>query len=1125
MDTKPTQEEEGDAFVAPTMSAEFTLRVEEQLGSAGMTPVDLHDPGEAPGRLEERARELAERGQQGRARYFAQREVGRGGMGAVLEVFDTELRRRLAMKVLTRQVSGGPSGKTITRPFARFVEEAQVTGQLEHPGVVPVHELGMDEHGRAYFTMRLVRGREFRELIQRIRAGDTEWTLTRGVGLLLQFCETMAYAHAKGVVHRDLKPANLMVGHYGEAYVMDWGLAKVLARQDAEVEAQDASIASDRRELSGSNSGSALLTADGAVVGTPAYMPPEQARGEVARVAERSDVYAMGAILYHLLSGRAPYGGEDEAPSAASVLERVQAGPPAPLADLSPDVPDELVSICEKAMQRSIEARYSGMQAMAQDLRAYLENRVVRAHKRGALVELRKWVSRNRALAASIAISSLVLILVLLGSSLVLRGKNADLAEQSRLARERADENERLALANGDLAEQALQSASEAEAARDAAQALLAERDEALALERERARELDSVAAFQDEQLRGLRASAMALRLREGVRSELVRVRESLEGEGDLPEAWVERLEAITWMDLALDLLAGEFYEPALSTIEREFGAQPLVRARLLQAVALSAHEAGLLELARDPQRTAYELRLEHLGPDAEPTLDSLEHHLSVSLSSGDYEAAEALLPDFLQRTRESLGPENERTLYAEFLQTTVNQLRGRHELVVEALGAALPALRATPENNIELQLASMMTLARSLLRLEQVEQAESVLEEGVALSERTLPEADPIALALRGQRANLYFLQGRLDAAEQEHRAMLALRRRVWGSQHPWTLLASVELGDVLVAQGQAAAAEALFAQALTVGRQTLSAESPARYEAAHSLGLLLLDADRWDEAEPHLREALEGAQRVWGEASKETILLCSRLGQLLRYRGELAAAEPYYRRALDASRALWGDAHEQTVMLTNNMGYLLQAQGRLAEAEPLFRAALEIARRDYGLQDSRTLNLLLRLGFNQLNQERYEAAEAAYREVLDVFERALPPHAPEALSTLYALRSVHLASGELERAAALEDDWIERVRDGYGEDADELVGPLYGHAQTLARLGRWHEALPHALEGVRLLESAGRASSEEGRGLAALLAALYADWNSAEPSDERAEQAARWEARRAELESPRTP
>ena len=361
-------------------------------------------------------------------RYDIRGELGRGGMGIVYKVWDESLRRQLAMKVVLgkRDASAKTTQvKVEPRRMSRFLEEAQITGQLDHPGILPIHELGIDPDGRVYFTMRLVEGLELREVFSLARKNVGEWSRTRVLGVLLRVCEAMAFAHSKGVIHRDLKPANVMVARFGAVYVMDWGLAKVLGRDDShdirlrEASAQDSdseggfvapeSLATERSDSSSADH-EGLVTMDGDIIGTPSYMSPEQAGGQLDELGPRADVYSTGAMLYELLTGQMPYEPLGERVPAHTILNAVRTSAPWPVLDIAPETPPELVAISNKAMARNIEERYADMSEFASDLRAYLEGHVVTAYETGVAAEVKKWMERNKA--TGLVGAALILVLV-----------------------------------------------------------------------------------------------------------------------------------------------------------------------------------------------------------------------------------------------------------------------------------------------------------------------------------------------------------------------------------------------------------------------------------------------------------------------------------------------------------------------------------------------------------------------------------------------------------------------------------------------------------------------------------------------------------------------------------------
>ena len=314
-------------------------------------------------------------------RYEVLEEIARGGMGSIHRVLDRRLGRYLALKVARASTGTDDSRRSM---LARFHNEARITGRLQHPGIVPVHELGSDQGDQSYFTMKLVEGVTLLDALDRMHAGDATWPTSRLLRILVQITETLSYAHSRGVVHRDVKPSNVMIGEFGEVYVMDWGVARPVgsaALSDADGDAEKTIVAPLQ----------VSQTLEGDVVGTPAYMSPEQACADT-NVGPLFDVYSIGAILYHLLSGHAPYA-DAAAPSAWDVLEHVRRGPPAPVTRAG--APPELVAICSRAMARDAARRYDDMTALADDLRAFMEHRIVSAHRSDAWTAIRKWCVRR----------------------------------------------------------------------------------------------------------------------------------------------------------------------------------------------------------------------------------------------------------------------------------------------------------------------------------------------------------------------------------------------------------------------------------------------------------------------------------------------------------------------------------------------------------------------------------------------------------------------------------------------------------------------------------------------------------------------------------------------------------
>ena len=353
-------------------------------------------------------------------KYRIEKLIGDGSMGQVFKVFDKDLRRHLAMKLLKRPSGSKESSDDpgFLRRQSRFMEEAQITSQLDHPAIVPVHDFGISPSGRVYFTMKHVKGTELLEVFRMVHAERAGWTMSRALTILRTVCNAMAYAHDKGVLHRDLKPTNVMVERFGSVYVMDWGLVRVISQDHGSVTLSDGEVTvaaeSDRSDRARVNPDAPDVTHQGDSVGTPAYMAPEQARGELDRVGPATDVYGVGAMLYHLVTGFVPYTDGVEVPGAADVLRSVKRVPPTPARKLAPLADPGLLAIIDRAMKRDPADRHGSMEKLRDDISSYLDGQAPRASQLGPLRELLGWARRHKAWAAAV-VASLAAAAVCLG--------------------------------------------------------------------------------------------------------------------------------------------------------------------------------------------------------------------------------------------------------------------------------------------------------------------------------------------------------------------------------------------------------------------------------------------------------------------------------------------------------------------------------------------------------------------------------------------------------------------------------------------------------------------------------------------------------------------------------------
>jgi eukaryotic-like serine/threonine-protein kinase len=366
-------------------------------------------------------------------RYRRMRLHARGGLGEVFLAEDSELHREVALKEIKDEWADDAFSRN------RFILEAEITGGLEHPGIVPVYGMGAYPDGRPFYAMRFIRGESLRQAIDRFHAadkpgrdaGERNLAFRQLLGRLVSACQAVAYAHSRGVLHRDLKPANIMLGPFGETLVVDWGLAKAGVSVDGiAVAADDKTTDPVLRPSLGSD---ALATAAGTAVGTPAFMSPEQAAGKLAELCPASDVYSLGCTLYGLLTGKRAFAAMDD----EELMRQVRAGQFAPPRQMKPGTPPALDAICRKAMAARAADRYPTALALAADLEHWLADEPVEAYPEPLPARLRRWSRRHR---AALTAAMVVVVLAVVGLS----GSTALLYQEQKktaAAQDKAEKN------------------------------------------------------------------------------------------------------------------------------------------------------------------------------------------------------------------------------------------------------------------------------------------------------------------------------------------------------------------------------------------------------------------------------------------------------------------------------------------------------------------------------------------------------------------------------------------------------------------------------------------------------------------------------------------------------------
>ncbi|MEM9066797.1 MAG: serine/threonine-protein kinase [Planctomycetota bacterium] len=851
-------------------------------------------------------------------RYRILSEIGRGGMGVVFEAEQDDPKRRVALKVVRRDLASA-------EVLRRFRRESQLLGRLEHPGIAQIFEAGTSEGGSPYFAMELIRG-------QPLDAFLNERSPSRDdvIRLFEQICDAVQHAHQKGVIHRDLKPANVLIWadaptEAGDALgyastisaelgsvrpkILDFGVARLVESEDPNV---------------------TVHTQAGQIMGTLAYMSPEQFGNDPGAVDARSDIYSIGVMLYRALSGTMPH--DFGSAPLAEVARIVTETDPKPLGSIEASLRGDLETIVAAAMSRDPDRRYASAASLGEDLRRFRHDEPISARPASALYQLSKFARRNRALVGGALVSVLILIAGVIGTST------------------------------------GLLSALRANAA-------LEQRNEQLA----------EVSRFQQTQLARIDPENMGATLREYL---VANVPE------DELRAFEHGLARSNLTTAALQMLESDIFQPTRTAIEAGFSDQAEVRASLLQSLGVTTGELGLPEIAIPVLREAESTYAGALGPEATQTLDAQQRVAKLLVDQARYDEAEQLYKSTGDAFSEKDGGSSAGQLRSELYLAQLVGLRGDHESAAEQLRELLDRLRDALGADNDLTLSAIYMLANSYNSLGRDADAVALLEQLVELRTTKYGADDPRTCLSMGELAVALVDLGRYDDAEELARNALEASQRTRGDDHHVTLSLIGDLAWALHNRGDLVSVETLYRDLIQRLERAKGPDHPDSLATRNNLASVIDALGRLDEAEPLYRRNLEGYERVLGADHPSTLAAMNNLGFIMNALGDPEAARALYAEVFARSTEALGPDHPDTIRSMGNLATSLVSLGEVAEGLELQKRALEANQRVLGSDNPATFIGLYRLGDTLRIQGRLDEAEPYCLEALERYESLSPTH-----------------------------------------------------------------------------------------------------------------------------------
>jgi tetratricopeptide (TPR) repeat protein/tRNA A-37 threonylcarbamoyl transferase component Bud32 len=821
-------------------------------------------------------------------------ELGRGGMGVVYKARQVKADRLVALKMI---LAGAHASE---QDLNRFRTEAHAVARMQHPNIVQVYEVG-EQDALPFFSLEFLEGGSLAD-----RLDGTPWPASKAAELVETLARAMQAAHDKGIVHRDLKPANILLTTDGTPKITDFGLAKRLD--------------------------SAGQTQTGAIMGTPSYMAPEQAGGKGKEVGPAADVYALGAILYELLTGRPPFGAETP---LDTVLQVINDEPVAP-SRLQSKTPRDLETICLKCLEKSSLKRYPRTEALAEDLRRFQTGQPLLARPVGRMERTGKWVKRNPVMAGLLTFVALSLILGT-SSSLIAMVQ----AKQAAAAEKKANE----------LAQQRLKQIANANTILASIFKHLDPREE-------------------EKEGKSLRV-VLGERLTDAV--------QQLEGTaiGDpLEVARIQIVLASSLQELGHFDQAEMVFSKAAATQEKLLGGDDLETLSTKNDLAGLYQVRARYEQAEPLFEEVLEARRKKLGENHPDTLGSLHNLATNHWHRGRYDKAESLEKQVLDGEREKLGADDTATLSSMNNLTVMYRERGRYDEAESLLKQVLEAQSAKLGAEHPDTLKSMNNLATLYSARRMFDKAQALHERVLELRRRKLGADHPDTLSTMNNLAVWYGNRGRFADAESLYKQVLEVCRIKLGTDHANTLSTMDNLAVLYRSMNKLDKAIPLFEETLKLQTKKLGENHPDTLYTQAYLGITYRDAGRLEDGIRCLEAAMAGARNPSGALSADLARVPSALANTYDQAKQFAKSEALYREFLDRARKEFGPDDPRTAGSLAQLGMNLLQQKRHAEAEKVLRECLAI-REKIQPDEWTTFNTKSMLGEALAEQKKYTEAE----------------------------------------------------------------------------------------------------------------------------------------------------